>query len=145
MTVTTTLALQNKSIVIVGGTSGLGLSAARAFLAAGARLVIVGRDEEKVHAAEKELGRNVVGFAADAVSPKTAPAAVNIALGNFQRFDGLYHVAGGSGRRQGDGPLHELTDEGWRYTLEENLTSLMYSNRAAAQQFLKQGTGGSVI
>ena len=145
MTVTTTLALQNKSIVIVGGTSGLGLSAARAFLAAGARLVIVGRDEEKVHAAEKELGRNVVGFAADAVSPKTAPAAVNIALGNFQRFDGLYHVAGGSGRRQGDGPLHELTDEGWRYTLEENLTSLMYSNRAAAQQFLKQGTGGSVL
>jgi len=138
-------ALHQKSIVIVGGSSGLGLSAARAFLAAGARVVITGRDEEKVHAAEKELGRNVVGFAADATDPKAATAAIQVALGNFQRFDGLYHVAGGSGRRQGDGPLHEMTDEGWHYTLEENLTSLVYSNRAAAQQFLKQQTGGSIL
>jgi NAD(P)-dependent dehydrogenase (short-subunit alcohol dehydrogenase family) len=141
----TAFALQNKSLVIIGGTSGLGLSAARAFLAAGARVVIVGRDQGKVEAAEKELGRNVIGFAADATDPKTAPAALRIALGNFQRFDGLYHVAGGSGRRQGDGPLHELTDEGWRYTLEENLTSMVYSNRAAVQQLLKQGTGGAIL
>src|SRR6187549_2870159 len=105
------LALENKSLVVMGGTSGLGLSAARAFLAAGARVVIVGRSAEKVEAAEKELGRNVIGFVADATDPKSAPAAINIALGNFQRFDGLYHVAGGSGRRQGDGPLHELTDD----------------------------------
>ena len=58
-----TLALENKSIVIVGGTSGLGLSAARAFLAAGARVVIVGRDQAKVEAAERDLGRNVIGRA----------------------------------------------------------------------------------
>jgi NAD(P)-dependent dehydrogenase (short-subunit alcohol dehydrogenase family) len=140
-----TLALENKSLVIIGGTSGLGFSAARAFLAAGAKVVIVGRDGDKVEAAEKELGRNVIGFTADATDPKSAPAAINIALGNFQRFDGLYHVAGGSGRRQGDGPLHELTDEGWRYTIDENLTSLVYSNRAAVQQFLKQQRGGSVL
>jgi NAD(P)-dependent dehydrogenase (short-subunit alcohol dehydrogenase family) len=41
--------------------------------------------------------------------------------------------------------LHELTDEGWRYTLEENLTSMVYSNRAAVQQLLKQGTGGAIL
>jgi len=141
----TAFALQNKSIVIIGGTSGLGFSAARAFLAAGARVVIVGRDPAKVEAAEKELGRNVLGLAADATNPKTATAAVNVAVGNFQKLDGLYHVAGGSGRRQGDGPLHELSDEGWQHTLQENLSSMMYSNRAALQQFLKQGTGGSVL
>jgi len=66
-------------------------------------------------------------------------------LGNFQRFDALYHVAGGSGRKQGDGPLHQLTDAGWDYTLNLNLTSVFYSNRAAVQQFLKQGSGGSVL
>jgi NAD(P)-dependent dehydrogenase (short-subunit alcohol dehydrogenase family) len=138
-------ALEKKSLVIIGGSSGLGFSAARAFLAAGARVVITGRDGDKVEAAERELGRNVVGFVADATDPKSAPAAIHIALGNFQRFDGLYHVAGGSGRRQGDGPLHELTDDGWRYTLDENLTSLAYSNRAAVQQFLKQQSGGSIL
>lgn len=138
-------ALQNKSIVVVGGTSGLGLSAARAFITAGARVVVTGRDEQKVEAAEKELGSNAIGFIADAGDPKSAPAAIQIALGNFKRFDGLYHVAGGSGRRQGDGPLHELTDEGWDYTINENLTSLVYSNRAAVQQFLKQQSGGSIL
>ena len=141
----TTLVLENKSLVIIGGTSGLGLSAARAFLAAGAKVVIVGRDGSKVETAEKELGRNVVGFTADATDPKCAPAAINIAVGNFHRFDGLYHVAGGSGRRQGDGPLHELTEEGWRYTIDENLTSMMYSNRAAVQHFLKQERGGTIL
>jgi len=140
-----TPSLENKSLVVIGGTSGLGLSAAKAFLAAGARVVVVGRDGEKVEAAERELGRNMLGFVADATDAKSAPAAINIALGNFQRFDGLYHVAGGSGRRQGDGPLHELTDEGWEYTLNENLTSMVYSNRAAVQQFLKQQSGGTIL
>src|ERR1044071_8800713 len=85
-----TLALQNKAIVVVGGTSGLGFSAARAFLEAGARVVVMGRDEEKVETAEKELGRNVIGFAADATDPKAVPAAIHVALGNFHRFDVLY-------------------------------------------------------
>ncbi len=139
------ITLESKSIIIVGGSSGIGLSAAKAFLAAGAKVVITGRDSDKVAAAEKELGRNAIGFVADASDPKSAPAAINIALGNFQRFDGLYHVAGGSGRRQGDGPLHELTDEGWQFTLNQNLTSMVYSNRAAVQQFIKQQSGGSIL
>ena len=41
--------------------------------------------------------------------------------------------------------MHELTDDGWDYTLNLNLTSVFYSNRAAAQQFLKQQTGGAVL
>jgi len=41
--------------------------------------------------------------------------------------------------------LHEITDPGWAYTLNENLTSLFYSNRAAAQAFLQQQRGGTVL
>ena len=137
--------LANKSLVIIGGTSGLGLSAAKAFVAAGASVVVMGRDESKVESAEKELAGRGIGFVADATDPKAAPAAIQIALGNFKGFHGLYHVAGGSGRRQGDGPLHEITDDGWEFTLNENLTALFYSNRAAAQQFLRQQTSGSVL
>ena len=137
--------LASKSLVIIGGTSGLGLSAAKAFVAAGASVVVMGRDEEKVEQAEKELGGRGIGFVADATDPKAAPAAIQIALGNFKGFHGLYHVAGGSGRRQGDGPLHEITDDGWDFTLNENLTALFYSNRAAAKQFLQQQSGGSVL
>ncbi len=137
--------LAGKSLVVIGGTSGLGLSAAKAFVAAGAKIVVVGRDAEKVEAAEKELGERSVGHVADATEPTSAAAAIRIAVDHFGGFHGLYHVAGGSGRRQGDGPLHELTDEGWEFTLNENLTSLFYSNRAAVQQFLRQNAGGSLL
>ena len=45
----------------------------------------------------------------------------------------------------GDGPLHEITDEGWRKTLDLNAASMFYSNRAAVRQFLAQKTGGSIL
>src|SRR5204862_7345093 len=77
--------------------------------------------------------------------PKTAAEAIQSAVKAFGGFHGLYHVAGGSGRKQGDGLLHEITDGGWDYTLKLNLTSLFYSNRAAIQQFLTQKTGGAIL
>lgn len=138
-------ALHGKTIVIVGGTTGMGLSAARACVAAGAMVVVVGRDQKDADAAGAMLGQSVRAIAADATEPATAPAAIELAVGEFGRLDGMYHVAGGSGRRFGDGPLHELTDEGWDATCRLNLTSLVYSNRAAVRRFLKQGTGGSVL
>lgn len=130
---------------MIGGTSGLGLSATKAFVREGARVVVVGRSTDKVRAVECELGSSVVGLAADAMQPDTATRAIALAAERLDGFHGLYHVAGGSGRKQGDGALHELTDEGWQFTLNENLTSLLYSNRAAVQQFLAQGRGGSVL
>lgn len=137
--------LRNKVIVIIGGTSGLGLSAARAFLNEGARVVVVGRNPEKTRAAASELGPNAAPLAADAMAPETAIRAIQAARETFAGFHGLYHVAGGSGRKHGDGPLHTITDEGWTYTLQENLTSMFYSNRAAVDQFLRQGGGGAIL
>ena len=57
------------------------------------------------------------------------------------RLARAFYLAG-SGRKAGDGPLHEISDEGWDFTIRLNLSSLFYSNRAAVQQFLKQGSGG---
>jgi NAD(P)-dependent dehydrogenase (short-subunit alcohol dehydrogenase family) len=137
--------LAGKSLVVIGGTTGLGLSAARAFVEAGARVTVVGRRPASAVSAQEQLGPVAHAIAADACHPATAPRAIEETLSRFGRFDGLYHVAGGSGRRLGDGPLHELTDEGWHATLDLNLTSLMFSNRAAVRQFLAQGTGGSIL
>ena len=105
--------LDNKTIVIVGGTTGLGLSAARAFVAAGAKVVVVGRNSENVEAATASLCQAGRGLAGDATLPHTAVEAIDLAKLEFGGFDGMYHVAGGSGRQMGDGPLHEVTDEGW--------------------------------
>lgn len=137
--------LKNKNIVIIGGTTGIGFSAARAFAAQGAHLVVVGRKEESVKEALAALGAHAKGLAADATHSDTAEQAIALCEQSFGGFDGLYHVAGGSGRKMGDGPLHELTLEGWNKTLELNLTSLMLSNQAAVRAFLQQGRGGTIL
>ncbi|MDA0347196.1 MAG: SDR family oxidoreductase [Verrucomicrobia bacterium] len=137
--------LIGKVIVIIGGTTGIGGSAAKACVKAGAKVVVVGRSEESCKSIATELGENGITLAADATAPDTADKAIDLALESFGGFHGLYHVAGGSGRKFGDGPLHEITDEGWEKTLNWNLTSLFQSNRAAARRFLELGTGGSVL
>ena len=137
--------LREKTIVIVGGTTGLGLSAARACIAAGARVVVSGRNPENAKAAEKSLGKDARVIVGDATESSVARAVIEEALSAFGGFHALYHVAGGSGRRQGDGPLDEISDAGWEFTLNLNLTSVFNSNRAAVRQFLKQGTGGSIL
>ena len=137
--------LENKVIVIVGGTGGMGLSAAKACAAEGAKLVVVGRDAGDARSAGEILGSAGRALVADAMEPTTAERAIEMAIQSFGGFDGIYHVAGGSGRKAGDGPLHEITDEGWDFTIRLNLNSLFYSSRAAVKQFLKQGRGGSVL
>lgn len=138
-------ALEGKIVVVIGGTTGLGLSAAQAMITAGARVVVTGRHEDTVHEAGRLLGPNAVAHRCDATDPNSAGAAIAAAREHFGGFHGLYHVAGGSGRSAGDGPLHELTDEGWEATISLNLTSLVWSNRAAVRQFLAQGGGGSIL
>ncbi len=128
--------IAGKNIVVIGGTTGIGLSATRAFIAEGAKVVVVGRNKEKVKEAKLELGKNADSISADATDPQTATNAINLCIKEFGSFDGLYHVAGGSGRKMGDGPLHELTLDGWNETLQLNLTSLMFSNQAAVKKFL---------
>lgn len=81
----------------------------------------------------------------DATLPGVAEKVIAECIAHFGRFDGLYHVAGGSGRKQGDGPLHEITKDGWDFTLSLNLTSLMLSNQAAVKAFMAQGKGGSIL
>jgi len=137
--------LAGKSIVVIGGTTGIGLSAAKAFVSEGAKIVVVGRNKENVAKVESELRENVQAVSADATHPETAVNAINLCLEKFGNFDGLYHVAGGSGRKMGDGPLHELSLEGWNKTLELNLTSLMLSNQAAVKKFLELKKAGTIL
>jgi NAD(P)-dependent dehydrogenase (short-subunit alcohol dehydrogenase family) len=138
--------LQNKKIVVIGGTGGLGLSAVQAFIGHGAKVVAVGRNEANCATAQAELGtENATVLSGDASHEETAPRAIQTCLDQWGGFDGIYHVAGGSGRKFGDGPLHEMSLEGWNYTINLNLTSIMLSNRAAIRTFLDLGQGGVIL
>lgn len=123
----------------------MGLSAAKAFIQEGAQVIVSGRNAESVTEAKKILGENAESISADATQPGTTAEAIRFCITRFGSFDGLYHVAGGSGRKMGDGPLHELTLEGWNKTMELNLTSIMLSNQAAVKEFIKLKKPGTIL
>src|SRR4051812_46105242 len=107
--------LEGRGCLVVGGTSGIGLASARRFLEEGARVVVSGLSEASTGEALEHLAP--LGPAHGVTADVTAPGAVQAlfreateALGG--RLDVLFHVAGISGRRLGDGPLHECTEGG---------------------------------
>lgn len=137
--------LKEKSLVIIGGTSGIGLAAAQAFISEGAAVVVVGLDEGSVNSARTLLSGSALVIQGNATHADVAANAIKKCIDTFGGFDGLYHVAGGSGRKFGDGPLHEMTLDGWNQTINLNLTSLMLSNQAAIKKFMESKTKGSIL
>ena len=138
--------LKNKSLVIMGGTSGMGWSAARACAAAGAELVLVGLDgstEEVLSRLDEPSRKRCRLLIADARDSATAERAVALCQAEFGKLDGLYHVAGGSGRRLGDGPAHAVDDQAWRHTVAWNLDTAFFSARAALRAWQAAATEDS--
>lgn len=134
-----------KNYLIIGGTTGLGLSAAKALVASGHNVAILGRKSESLDAALRTLGDQAIGIPGNATQPGASESLLELTLKQWGTLDGLYHVAGGSGRSMGDGPAHEISDEGLDHTLDLNIKSLIVSNRTAIRQFLRQGNGGTIL
>ncbi len=129
--------LANKRTLIVGGTSGIGLAAARLFAANGACVVVAGLDRG-------DAG-DLHFVSCDARDANQVDSLLAHTIQHLGGLDILFHAAGISGRKHGDGPLHECTDAGWDATLDANLKSVFLTNRAAVRQFLVQGTGGVIL
>lgn len=137
--------LDGKVILVMGGTSGIGAAGVEACLEAGAKVLAVGRRAAGLAVLTQRFPDQVAFRFADARRERTAADAVDATVSRFGDLHGLFHVAGGSGRRWGDGPLHEIPDSGWRRTLDLNLTSLFFSNRAALRYFLGQRQPGAIL
>jgi NAD(P)-dependent dehydrogenase (short-subunit alcohol dehydrogenase family) len=108
-------------VCLVTGSTGIAAASARRFAEEGAAVFIVSRTDEHARALAEELvaaGGRAGWAAADLAAEADTDRAVAAAIAQFGRIDGLFAVAGGSGRRHGDGPIHELTVEGWDRTLE---------------------------
>ncbi len=134
--------LDGRTCLIVGGTSGIGLASARRFLLEGARVVVGGRPLEKGGPALDQL--TPLGPAweyplelanGEAEVARFFEFALNILGG---RLDILLHVAGISGRRFGDGPLHDCSTDAWEHVMQINAFGVFLTNRAAVRLMLDQ-------
>ncbi|MDR3634678.1 MAG: SDR family oxidoreductase [Isosphaeraceae bacterium] len=155
--------MEGRNCLIVGGTSGIGLASARRFLEEGAKVVIAGLDPAvaEPRTAPGPLATGVVdalaslgpcgGWSLDASDPRALGVLFEEATAFFGgRLDVLFQVAGISGRKSGDGPLHECTDSGWDRVMEVNARGTFLANREAARVMLRQepddaGLRGTVL
>ena len=77
--------LKDALAVVTGGSSGIGLATAERFIAEGARVVVSGRNADKLDQAAKKLGENALAVVADAASPSDMQRLYETAVGHFQR------------------------------------------------------------
>lgn len=94
MTNATTGRLANKTAVITGGTTGIGFETARRYVAEGARVLITGRDQERLDQAVKSLGDGALGFRADVASLGDLENLAGDVEARLGRIDILFANAG---------------------------------------------------
>ena len=144
--------LAGKTILITGAG---GISAATATLASaqGANVFLTSIDKSECESACSAVvvaGGRGAYFVGDITSERVADEAAGCCRDAFNRIDGLFNVVGISGRRFGDGPVHDCTLEGWQRSLQVNLDSAFLMSRAVARVMLEQpesaaGLRGSIV
>jgi NAD(P)-dependent dehydrogenase (short-subunit alcohol dehydrogenase family) len=136
--------LANKTALITGGNSGIGLTTAKLFVAEGARVAITGRDQKKLEAAASELGPNALAIVADATDVAATEKAVARAVEKFGKLDIVFANAGISAHT----PVGGTSLETFESVLKTNITAVFFTVQAAAP-YLNDGASiilnGSVI
>jgi len=136
--------LQGKTAVITGGNSGIGLATARLFVAEGARVAIIGRNQQTLDAAAKELGKGAVALNADVSDYVAMEKALGEAHGRLGGFDVLFPNAG-IGRNT---PVGGTEVQVFEEVLRTNLTAVFFTVQRALP-YLKDGASivlnGSVV
>lgn len=125
-------------VCLITGSTGIAAAAARAVAAEGGSVFVTSRTPAHVDELVGELGERAAGVAADLTQEDAVESVVSACVERFDRIDCVYNVAGISGRRYGDGPLHEMTLEGWEQVMANNATSQFLVCRAAVRQMLSQ-------
>ena len=125
--------------LIVNGSTGIAAATARLAAAAGARILIASGESDSAWELAAETGAEC--WIGDLARPEAAESAVTMAVQKFGRIDAVFNASGLSGRRFGDGPVHEASDSGWELTLAHNLTVVFHMCRAAVSQMLGQEQG----
>lgn len=140
--------LKGRTALVTGGTSGIGYEVAKAYINAGARVVITGRNEEKVKKAceviDKEVSRkgNIFGMVMNNTDVKSMPSK----LQDIERVLGTGHIdilvnnAGVVG-----GEVKDCTEELYNTILDTNLKGTFFLSKLVARYWVDNQIEGNIL
>jgi NAD(P)-dependent dehydrogenase (short-subunit alcohol dehydrogenase family) len=134
--------LKDRVAIVTGGSSGIGLAAARRLGAEGARIVIASQNKERIEAAaervRKEDSVDVLGLECDVSSEAQVGSVVDKTFERFGRLDIVVNNAGMMLFKK----LEEFTDADWQRVLGVDFMGAVHFTR---QAFLRMTGGGSIV
>ena len=141
------LSFEGRTYLVTGGGSGIGKGVAAGLVAAGAAVMIVGRNADRLVAAVEEVeplkasGGAIRYEPADITNEDEVAHAVDAVRAWHGRLHGVVHCAGGS---QTIGPITQIDSEAWRRTVDLNINGTMYVLKHSARELVRGG-GGSFV
>jgi len=135
------LSFEDRTYLVTGGGSGIGKGVAAGLVAAGASVMIVGRNADRLAEAVAEIGGAIRYEPTDVTSEDEVANVVDAVTAWHGRLHGVVHCAGGS---QTIGPITQVDSEAWRRTVDLNVNGTMYVLKHAARELVRGG-GGSFV
>jgi short-subunit dehydrogenase len=135
--------LKNRTVLITGGSRGLGMALAREFASRGSRVTICARDAQKLSAAREQLER--VGFKIDTISCDiTKESEINRLVGELQAKDGPLDVLVNNAGRIEVGPLETTTLQDFEEAMATHFWGPLHLMRAVIPEMRRQH-GGRIV
>ncbi len=134
------IALEGKSAVVIGGTSGIGRAIAMGLAGAGADVAATSRRAEEVESAAREIeqaGRRAVRVTSDVTNRASLQALLEAAVKTFGKVDILVNSAGRTKR----GPTLDFPESEWNSIIETNLTGTLRACQVFGRHMLDRGYG----
>ena len=140
------LSFTDRTYLVTGGGSGIGKGVAGGLVQSGAKVMILGRDAQRLSAAVEEIKAeskvgDIVAQPTDVTDEEQVARAVEAATAWNGRLHGVVHCAGGS---ETIGPVTQIDSDAWRRTVDLNVNGTMYLLKHSAREMVRGG-GGSFV
>ncbi|PTX64968.1 NAD(P)-dependent dehydrogenase (short-subunit alcohol dehydrogenase family) [Melghirimyces profundicolus] len=136
--------MKGKTVIITGGTSGMGKAMATRFCRDGANVVVTGRDPEKLEQTRKDLAEregNVLPVRMDVRKTEQVAETVEKAREAFGGIDALVNNAAGNFVVQAE----DLSENGWNAVIDIVLNGTWHCTQAVAKEWIREGRKGSIV